>query len=81
MIKMKRREKSEGWMGKQVVASSDFSKDEEYTELKRLYAEIRREYKLTATDIISKFEEKEILIPSCIFNRRLSTFETIVKYL
>ena len=62
-----------------VSASSDFEKDIEYRELERLYALLKREY--GATEIIAELEKKEILIPSCIFIKELSTFGSIVKYL
>jgi len=55
--------------------------DENYQTLKTLYTKLKDRYKLTAIDLMSKLDEKEILIPSCVFNKKLSTFETIVKYL
>jgi len=64
-----------------VLTSSNFDQDPEYKELKKLYTSIKRKYKLTATDVISRLEEKEVLIPSCVFNEKLSVFESMVKYL
>ena len=68
--------------GKNIVSTSfNFDKDPEYQTLKALYIKIKDKYKVPATEIISKLEKKEILIPSCIFDRKLSVFEAIVKYL
>jgi hypothetical protein len=64
-----------------VSTSSNFDKDSDYRTLKKLYTRIKKKYRVAATDIISKLEKKEILIPSCIFNKKLSIFESIVKYL
>ena len=66
---------------KRVFASSNFDNDREYRELKKLYARIKERYRISAAEIISRLERKEILIPSCIFNKKLSVFESIVKYL
>jgi len=67
---------------KNIVSTSfNFDKDPEYQTLKALYIKIKDKYKVPATEIISKLEKKEILIPSCIFDRKLSVFEAIVKYL
>lgn len=63
-----------------VFANSNLEKDPNYKTLKELYTKIKDKYSLTTTEIISKLE-KEILIPSCIFNKELSSFESIVKYL
>jgi|SRR3989338_1923388 len=62
-------------------SSSGFDKDPDYQALKALYAKIKDKYKAPAAEIISKLEKKEILVPSCIFNEKLSIFESIVKYL
>ena len=64
-----------------VSPSSNFDKDSDYRTLRKLYTRIKKKYRVSAAEIISKLEKKEILIPSCIFNKRLSVFETIVKYL
>lgn len=64
-----------------VYVSSNFDKDSDYQTLKALYTKIKDKYKIPAAEIISKLEKKEILVPSCIFNEKLSVFEAIVKYL
>ena len=55
--------------------------ERDYQTLKKLYTKLKDKYKLTPIDIMSKLDKKEILIPSCVFSRKLSTFESIVKYL
>jgi len=61
--------------------SSKFESDPDYQLLRALYSKIKDKYNLPATEIVSGLEKKEILIPSCIFNKKISAFESIVKYL
>jgi len=59
--------------------SASFQDD--YKELKKLYSNFKQKYKLKPEELISKLEEKEILLPTCIFLNDLSILESIVKYL
>lgn len=74
------RRKAENSEKNRAFASSNFNQDV-VLRAKKLYDNVKHRYKLTATELLSKLEEEEILIPSCVFNKRLSTFESIVKYL
>jgi hypothetical protein len=62
------------------LTSSDFD-HEVVIRAKQLYEKVKKKYKLSAAEILSKLEEEEILIPSCIFKKELSTLESVVKYL
>tara|TARA_Y100000310_G_scaffold291208_1_gene318997 strand:+ start:7539 stop:8072 length:534 start_codon:yes stop_codon:yes gene_type:complete len=55
--------------------------DTDYINFKLLYQKIKKKYKCSPDELINKLEKKEFLIPICIFNRKLSTFESICKYL
>lgn len=62
-------------------SSSNFDEDPDYQTLKALYTKIKDKYKVPSIEIISSLDKKEILIPSSVFNKKLSAFESIVKYL
>src|SRR3989338_2516529 len=50
-------------------------------ELRRLFISIKEKYHLNSPELLNELEEKEVLIPVSIFSRKLSSLETIVKYL
>jgi hypothetical protein len=72
---MRRKEKP----GVEEFNRAGFTLDQDFKELKKLYELIKSE--MPAADVALKLEEKEILIPSCIFNKKFSAFESVVKYL
>ena len=55
--------------------------DPDYQNLKSLYAKLKKKYGQQAPEILSYLEKEEILVPSCIFIKEISTFESIIKYL
>ena len=50
-------------------------------ELRKLFISIKEKYHLNSPELLNELEEKEVLIPVSIFSRKLSSLETIVKYL
>ena len=50
-------------------------------ELRKLFISIKERYRLNSPELLNKLEEKEVLIPVSIFSEKLSSLETIVKYL
>jgi hypothetical protein len=56
-----------------------FTLDEDFKELRQLYAQIKDKIRLPSLAL--RLEEKETLIPSCVFNKKLSAFESVVKYM
>lgn len=59
------------------------SKEDEliFERLKELVGVIRSKYNLSTKDIVYLTDEKEILIPVSIFTKKLSSLESICKYL
>ena len=60
---------------------SRIDQDENFQNFKKLYDKLKKEYKLTSTELINKAEEKELLIPATIFSKKLSPLEAISKFL
>ena len=75
--------RKEGEKRGNYIDSSSFDLDtySEYQELKSLYEKLKDKYNISTAELISKLEEKEVLIPDCIFNEKQSTFNSISKYL
>ena len=63
------------------LISFKYDKSSDFKELNKQYAKVKNKYGVSSAELISRLEEKEVLIPSCVFNKKLSTFESIVKYL
>jgi hypothetical protein len=61
--------------------SSTIEGDLDYISFKSLYKKLKNKYKISSADLLNSLEKKEFLIPSCIFNKTLSTLESICKYL
>lgn len=62
--------------------SSSLAKDPEFLKLKELFSDAKKTYKLNGSELLTKkIEKEEILIPASIFSRKLSSLETISKYL
>src|SRR3989344_8707319 len=62
--------------------SSPLAEDPEFLRLKKLFSEAKKTYKLNGSELLTKkIERREVLIPASIFSRKLSSLETIVKYL
>ncbi len=53
--------------------------DKDFEKFKKLYEELKEKY--GAVELIHKAEEKEVLVPTGIFNKTLSPLESISKYL
>jgi DNA-directed RNA polymerase specialized sigma24 family protein len=53
--------------------------DKDFEKFKKLYEELKKKY--GAVELISKAEEKEILMPATIFSKKLSPLEAISKFL
>ena len=69
-------------ISKEKVKNRDFAIseiDKDFEKFKKLYEELKKKY--GAAEVISKAEEKDILIPTGIFNKKLSPLEAISKYL
>ena len=67
---------------KNRVFSSSLSKDPEFLKLKGLFLEAKEKFHLNGAELLTKkIEKKEILIPVGVFSEKLSSLETIVKYL
>ena len=61
--------------------SSDFTSSKEFEELKDLFLKIKSKYGLDSSQLLNKLDKKEIVIPVSIFNKVLSSLESVVKYL
>ena len=61
--------------------SSNITKDPDYQTFKLLYEKLKVKYKFQVHELASVLEKKELLLPSCIFNEKISAFESIVKFL
>lgn len=64
------------------VKSRDFAIseiDKDFEKFKKLYEELKKKY--GAVEVISKVEEKDILIPVTVFSKKLSPLEAISRYL
>ena len=62
--------------------SSPLAEDSEFLRLKKLFSEAKKTYKLNGSELLTKKIEKgEVLIPISIFSRKLSSLESIAKYL
>jgi len=59
----------------------DFPNPGNIEELKKLFIRVKERYHLDSSELLNKIEEKEVLIPASVFSRKLSSLETIVKYL
>ena len=55
--------------------------DNDLLEFKLLFNAVKRRYKLSSLDLVRFLDEKEILIPDCIFTKNLSVFQSVVIYL
>jgi len=64
----------------EVKIGEEFSEDMLVKELQTLYFILTRNYEYNLQKIIGKLGE-DILIPASIFNKKLSSFEAITKYL
>lgn len=53
--------------------------DEDFKAFRQIYGKLREKYGLSAIELIKKFEEIP-LIPASVFNEKLSSLETVVKY-
>lgn len=62
-------------------SSFKFINDTDFLQLKETIEKLKSKYKLSSSDILSQIDKKEILIPCEIFSEKLSSLETIVKYL
>ena len=62
---------------------SDFSspEDKDVSNLRNLFFKVKRKYNLSTPELITKIEEKEVVVPVVIFNNNLSSLESVVKYL
>jgi DNA-directed RNA polymerase specialized sigma24 family protein len=65
---------------KRDFAISKIRDDEDFKEFRKLYDKLKKNYRVTSTELVSKVEEKELLIPVTIFNKKLSPLETVSKY-
>ena len=57
------------------------TRQEDVLQLKQLFFKVKRKYNLSTPELITKIEEKEIVIPITIFNNNLSSLESVVKFL
>ena len=60
-------------------SSSNIVNDEEFLGLKELYERLKLKY--NKSDILSLLEKEEYFIPASIFNDKLTSLETIIKFL
>ena len=62
--------------------SNSISKDPEFLKLKQLFSQTKEKLHLNGVELLTKkIEIKETLIPANIFSEKLSSLETIAKYL
>jgi hypothetical protein len=62
-------------------ANSNIKKDPDYQTFKLLYEKLKSKYNFQVHELATTLEKKEILLPSCIFNEKISAFESIVNFL
>jgi hypothetical protein len=67
-------------LGKTENLTGQIAKDEDIKIFKIFLNRLKKKYNISSTDILNLAQE-EIMIPSSIFNKKLSPLETIVKYL
>lgn len=64
----------------ELKIGEQFTEETLVKELQTIYFILTRNYNYNLENIIGKLEE-EVLIPTSIFNKKLSSFESITKYL
>ena len=68
-------------LDKKYLDVEDFPNLENIKELKELFTIIRERYHLDNSELLNKLEEKDIVIPVSVFSKKLSSLETVTKYL
>lgn len=63
------------------IARSKIEQDSSFKELSLLFNQVKKSYNLSSADLLGYIDEKEILLPDCIFIKELSVFQSIVKFL
>ena len=68
-------------LDKKYLDVENFPNLENIKELKDLFTIIRERYHLDNSELLNKLEEKDIVIPVSVFSKKLSSLETVTKYL